>query len=270
MGSPVPPGARLTYGRRPGKSSDGVVGPRPGPACGAGPNPFLPRQPDRSGAGPVRHFDESGAAAERPAPSEVEAEKSFQYNTLDLVPPMKDSSVPFRIDPGLRSRLRTGNRLRPERKAEPGRCPRRRTAEDRGDVSLRQRECGRTGSGICTYYLLLFSLTFRFLSPISTPANARNVPGAPRGRSFRPIPTADPRAGGRLLPWALQTPGSDTARRPKRCKARPRRRGPNRCEKSVPADFLQNKGVLRPGKKIRLTLCSSDLFAGNGQRTAAQ
>ncbi len=43
----------------------------------------------------------------------------------------------------------------------------------------------------------LFSLTQRFLSPISVPVNARNAPGilsrvAPHGRLFRPIPTADP------------------------------------------------------------------------------
>ena len=40
----------------------------------------------------------------------------------------------------------------------------------------------------------LFSLTSRFLSPISVPVSARNAPGALRGRLFPPIPTADPPA----------------------------------------------------------------------------
>ncbi len=37
----------------------------------------------------------------------------------------------------------------------------------------------------------LFFLTYRFLSPILVPVNARNAPGAPRGRLLHPIPTAD-------------------------------------------------------------------------------
>ncbi len=52
------------------------------------------------------------------------------------------------------------------------------------------------GSGFKKFYLFLY---FFLDNPISVSyigsVNARNAPGAPRGRLSRPIPTADPRAG---------------------------------------------------------------------------
>ncbi len=64
-------------------------------------------------------------------------------------------------------------------------------------------------------------MTHRFLSPKLVPVNARNAPGAPGGRPFHPIRIADlPAAPG----WGL-----------------------NRCERAVPAHFLQI-GVRAPSR----------------------
>ncbi len=50
-------------------------------------------------------FRGGGRRASRAPPViSTEAEKSFQYDTLDLAPRWKDFSAPPRINPGLRSK----------------------------------------------------------------------------------------------------------------------------------------------------------------------
>ena len=62
---------------------------------------------------------------------------------------------------------------------------------------IRGSGAGAPGSGFEKFYLFLY---FFLDNPISVSyigsVNARNAPGAPRGRLSRPIPTADPRAAG--------------------------------------------------------------------------
>ena len=89
-----------------------------------------------------------------------------------------------------------------EGRAEAG-APVEMTGEGRADARP-GRNAGRDsgiggrapGSGFKKFYLFLY---FFLDDPISVSyigsVNARNAPGAPRGRLSRPIPTADPRAG---------------------------------------------------------------------------